>query len=229
MTLPKELKIEIENYCNNHLAEECWYENEFSFIKNESLKNIIISEFKATRFAYKLYEGIGATDENLRFEARNQILAYASIYEAVIDYVLQTYYSETKEYNELTHYHTLIKIDIPQGKKLSLQKELLHNDKEIVPTYYGSKKKSYCKIKFQDKCKAAAKLGLIHTFINQKGEEIDFVNELIEIYQYRNGIHILAENKKGINYGLDLSKKAYRRLRPFIDQIKEKLLKDGKI
>ena len=55
------------------------------FIQDIELRHRIITEFKAIRFAYKLYEGIGATDANLMFEVRNQILAYASIYEAVIE------------------------------------------------------------------------------------------------------------------------------------------------
>ena len=54
-------------------------------------------------------------------------------------------------------------------------------------------------------------------------------SELIEIYSYRNGIHIIAEQRKHINYELDLSKRAYRRMRPFIDQLKEKLRQDGKV
>lgn len=91
MAFSKELREEIELYCINHLATDSWYENEFCFIQNIGLKNRIIAEFKATRFAYKLYEGIGATDENLMFEVRNQIFAYASIYEAVIEDVLSTY------------------------------------------------------------------------------------------------------------------------------------------
>lgn len=73
------------------------------------------------------------------FEVRNQILAYASIYEVVIENVLTTYYFDT------------IEVDLP--------------------------------------------------------------SELIEIYSYRNGIHIIAERRKGISYELDLSKRAYRRMR----------------
>lgn len=72
-------------------------------------------------------------------------------------------------------------------------------------------------------------MGLIHKFINDDGVEIDLPSEIIEIYSYRNGIHIIAEQRKGINYELDLSKKAYRRMRPFIDQLKDKLIQDGKI
>ena len=58
---------------------------------------------------------------------------------------------------------------------------------------------------------------------------MDLTSEIIEIYSYRNGIHIVAERRKGINYELELSRKAYRRMRLFIDQIKEKLVDDGKI
>lgn len=69
----------------------------FHLLQDMQLKKRIIAEFKAIRFAYKLYEGIEATDENLIFEVRNQIIAYASIYEAVIEYVLYDYYGDTEE------------------------------------------------------------------------------------------------------------------------------------
>ena len=48
------------------------------------------------------------------------------------------------------------------------------------------------------------------------------------IYGYRNAIHLVAEQRKGIEYELELSKRAYRRMRPFIDQIKAKLKIDKK-
>ena len=79
------------------------------------------------------------------------------------------------------------------------------------------------------KCKTAERLGLIHKFVSAAGITIDLPSELIEIYSYRNGIHIIAEQRKGINYELALSKKAYCRMRPFIDQLKSKLAEDGKI
>ena len=91
------------------------------------LRNRIITEFKAIRFAYKLYEGIGATDENLLFEVRNQILAYASIYEAVIEDVLSTYYLDTVEFDSLMHHTIPIRISVPQSKKNKLQNELSHD------------------------------------------------------------------------------------------------------
>lgn len=229
MAFSAELKREIEIYCNNHLATSAWYENEFSFIKNEDLKKRIIAEFKAIRFAYKLYEGIEATEENLIFEVRNQILAYASIYEAVIEYVLTSYYSETEEFEDLMHHVVPVRISIPEEKQSVLQRELSHDGKIIVPFHYAKKKKEKPQVRFDDKCRTAELLGLIHRFVNDEGVEIDLPSEIIEIYSYRNGIHIIAEQRKGISYELDLSKRAYRRMRPFVDQIKEKLNADRKI
>ena len=177
----------------------------------------------------KLYEGIEASDENLMFEVRNQILAYASIYEAVIENVLNTYYSNTDEFDSLIHHTIPIKVSIPQNKQNILQDILSHDGKEIVPFYYARKEKEKPQIRFDDKCRTAEKIGLIHKFFNTDGEEVDLPSEIIEIYSYRNGIHIIAEKRKGINYELELSRKAYRRMRPFIDQLKERLVSDGKI
>lgn len=229
MAFSEKLKSEIELYCNNHLAIDSWYENEFSFIQDMELKNRIIAEFKAIRFAYKLYEGIEATDENLIFEVRNQIFAYASIYEAVIENVLSKYYSNTTEFDSLMHHVVPIKISIPENRQHKLQETLSHDGKRIVPFYYDRKKKEKPQVRFDDKCRTAESLGLIHKFLNNDGVEVDLPSEIIEIYSYRNGIHIIAEQRKGINYQLELSKKAYRRMRPFIDQLKEKLVEDGKI
>lgn len=34
MAFSEKIKKEIETYCNNHLATDLWYENEFYFIQN---------------------------------------------------------------------------------------------------------------------------------------------------------------------------------------------------
>ena len=229
MAFSKEIQKEIYNYCNNHLADEEWYETEFFFIKDEDLRKRLVEEFKAIRFAYKLYEGIEARGENLIFEVRNQILAYATIYEAVIEEVLKTYYSDTKEYHDLMYSCVPIQISIPTKQREELGDLLKHDGKDIYTFYYGEKKKDDPKVRFDDKCLTAEKLGVIHKFLNKKSEEIDLPRDIIEIYNYLNGIHLIAEKRKKITYELDLSKKAYRRMRPFIDQIKERLQVDGKI
>lgn len=228
MAFNEKLKKEINDYCNNHLPEEDWYENEFDFIQNESLRNRIIKEFRSIRFAYKLYEGLGASEENLLFEIRSQILAYASIYEAIITYILTTYYSDTLEYDDLTHHIIPVKISISNSSKKLLQSSLCHNGEEVVPMTYRKKEKEERQIRFDDKCDTAVKLGLIHPYIKD-GYEINFPEEIKTIYSYRNAIHLLAEQRKSLHYDLEMSITAYKRMQPFVKQIKEKLLADGKI
>ena len=228
MALPENIQTAIYEYCNNHLADEPWYQTEFEFIQDEKLRNRIIQEFKGIRFAYKLYEGIGATDENLIFEIRHQIFAYATIYEAVIHHLLYTYYEDTPEFHDM-HYHVVpAKISIPESKRKVLEKELTHNGEEIITYRMQERKKDDTQIRFDEKCKTAEKLGLISKFVNKNGEVVDLPSEIIEIYSYRNAIHLVAELRKGIEYELELSKIAYKRMRPFIDQIKERLKADGK-
>ncbi len=80
------------------------------------------------------------------FEVRNQILAYASIYEAVIEYVLITYYFDTDEFDSLMHHIVPIKISIPNDKMSILQNVLSHDGKEIIPFYYDRRKKENLKL-----------------------------------------------------------------------------------
>jgi hypothetical protein len=49
------------------------------------------------------------------------------------------------------------------------------------------------------------------------------MKEIIEISEARNAIHIHAETRKGLDYQLDLSKRAYLRMEPFIDQVSANL------
>ena len=228
MPLPKSIQEEIQKYCESHLPKEDWYEEEFDFIQDYDLKKRVIEEFQSVRYAYKLYEGLEATDIHLRFQIRSQILSYASIYEAVLEYVLNTYYSDTPEYEDLTHQDNVpTNICIPQDKRERLQAELSHDGKEIHTVYYKRKKKQNTSIRFDDKCRTAENLNLIGK-IHREDSVIDLPAEIIEIYSYRNGIHLIAEQRKEIKYELELGKLAYRRLKPFIEQIKNRLKIDGK-
>lgn len=228
MPLDATIKNAIYTYCNNHLADESWYEEEFEFIQDEYLRKRLVEEFRATRFAYKIYEGIEAKDENLIFEIRHQILSYATIYEAVLHYVLYNYYETAKQFIELLYHDAPAKISIPSNKLTELNSLLEHNGESIIPYHMQRRKKKDAEVRFDEKCRVAEKLGLIHKFVNEDGEKIDLPSEIIEIFGYRNAIHLVAEQRKNINYELALSKLAYRRMRPFIDQIKDKLKIDKK-
>lgn len=50
MPLAKEIKDAVYLYCNNHLADEAWYNEEFEFIEDEPLRKRLVEEFKGVRF-----------------------------------------------------------------------------------------------------------------------------------------------------------------------------------
>lgn len=228
MPFSKEFQEEVFIYCNNHLPGENWYACEFEFIENESFRKRLVEEYKGIRFAYKLYEGIEAKDENLIFEVRHQILSYASIYEAVIHYVLYNYYQDTQEFHDMQYHQAPAKISIPKSQMSQLKQLLTHNGEDLMIYHMQERKKDESQVRFDEKCITAKKLGLLKNFTSKNGENVDLSSEIIEIYGYRNAIHLVAEQRKGIEYEIELSKKAYRRMRPFINQIKEGLQRDHK-
>lgn len=219
----------IKNYCVNHLPSDSWFETEFNFINDLELKQRVITEFKNVRFIYKLFEGLNATDELLLAEIRTQILMYASIYEAILHHVLFDRYADNEHVRQLLSHTIPKKISIPSHKLECLNSCLEHDGKTIVPFYYDTCNKPITSVRFDEKCYAAEKIGLIKNFLTQDGKTISFVDELIKIYEIRNGIHLHAELRKEIDYELELSKIAYRRMQPFVEQIKNQMIKDGKI
>lgn len=132
MLLPKAIQAVIYDYCNNHLPDEDWYVEEFEFIEDEKLRQRIIEEFRGIRFVYKLYEGIEADNENYIFEIRYPIFAYATIYEAVLHYVLYTYYADTIKFHDLQYHQVPAKISIPSAKLEQLNSLLEHNGETII-------------------------------------------------------------------------------------------------
>ena len=232
-----EMINDIDNYCKRDLPKEQWYQDCFDFIKDLNLRERIIKEFKNVRYIYKIFEGISADNELLLAEVRLQILMYASIYEAIIHYLLfDEYYKEHESVQKLLIQNANKQISIPEEKRKQLGDLLIHDGKKIIPYYPTTKKRDITKIRFDEKCKAAFQIGLLKEINNPKItlniQDVDsfvpdFCTELIKLYEIRNAIHIHAEIKKDIEYNLNLSQIAYLRMQPFVEQIKEKLREDG--
>lgn len=244
MAFPEELKLCVDNYCSRDLPENEWYGTEFNFVRDDVLRNRLVTEFKNARYVYKIFEGLGAKDELLLAEVRLQVLMYASIFEAVIHYVLfEEYYKNDQHVKDSLIQIVTKPYSLPQEKLEKLKKELKHDGKEFTPYFKTTQRRDITKVRFDEKCRIAEKIGLIQPFkLRDKEtvfdilidkttgiEMVDFASELIRIYEVRNAIHLQAELKKDVEYHLGLSCLAYKRMRPFIDQIKKKLYADGMI
>lgn len=237
--LDEEFKSRIISMCSKHLPSDDWFEKQFKFIKEDDLKERLVKEFKGIRFAYKFYACIGAKDENLLFEVRSQILSYASIYEFIIHYVLYTYYYDAPEFVEIRtnkkyFKNQSLKTDLLDqiAQHISRSEGLSISSDKVAAGYYVEKDFPEENVRFDSKCKVAKKLGIIKDIINPNtGEIVDLSQDIIEVYKYRNCIHITAEKKRDVNFEneLELSRKAYRRMQPFLEQVRNKLVEDKKI
>lgn len=216
MAFTDETITAIKSYIDAHLADWNWHKERFDFISNKTLQLRLADEFISTRYIYKMLEGLNADEWLLRAQIRLQVLTYASIYEAVLHHILFTEIPSNTHVQALTEFETKKEISIPQHQKLTLTKALNHDGKDIIPTYKSTVKIDVTKVRFDKKAECAEKLGLINAKLK---------DEIIELYEARNAIHIHAEIKKNLEYQLDLSKRAYMRMEPFIMQIKENLPK----
>lgn len=243
MPFEPEIRENIMAYCLRDLPEDEWYENAFSFVKDVTLKTRLISEFKNARFVYKVFEGLAAEDELLLAEVKMQVLMYASVYEAIIHYILfDEYYKNDPIVQDLLNQKVHKKYSIPESLKSRVNSLLFHDGKTIIPYFATSQKRDITKVRFDEKCKAAFQIGILTDIPEQSDPTAEilsditpidgmptFCSELIRIYEVRNAIHLHAELKKEIDYHLTLSRIAFRRFQPFLQQIKAKLSTDGLI
>lgn len=196
-------------YCDRDLPSRSWFETEFDFIEDDQLREKLISEFYSARYIYKLGEALAVKDQKLGAHIKFQIVQYASIYEAIIVYLLWRKFSSHEAVVEM-EYHDALRLTTQLSRSLSL---VTSDGGE--PVYFCVQRKektSAFSIKFDDKVDAAVKIGFVKE---------DIAEDIKVFYKLRNAIHLETAVKKEIEYEIGQSLLAYRRMRPFIDGVKE--------
>lgn len=210
MAFEQSVKDQINQYVGAHIADEAWHVAYFDFIGEPRLAKRLGEEFNSIRYVYKLLEGLEADGWLLRAQIRMQVLSYASIYEAVIHHILFDVLADKPQVVALTEFPTKKQISIPSETLALLEKNLEHDGKKIIPTYEAIGKMDESKVRFDKKAECAEALGLLEGWLK---------DELVEFYEARNAIHIHAEIRKSLDYQIDLSRRAYRRMQPFKEQL----------
>lgn len=217
MPFQNKVQEEIRKYVYGHLPEDNWYDEHFyPFIQDVLLRNRLIVEFKNARVIYKIFEGIQAENELLLAQIKTQVIMYVSIQEAVINYVLFELLKDTAPVQGLLFQDRMNRIMIPQYKLEKLKRELNHDGKEILTFYMEKRAVDKTKIRFDQKINACFTLGLIDTALEK---------DLINLYEYRNTVHLEAELRKNLDYNLDMGLLAFRRVEGLSIQLVENLKK----
>jgi len=212
--LDEDVKNNVLDYCKRDLPQTFdWYLDEFDFVKDEDLQKELAKEFYSARYIYKLMEALNVSDFELHAHAKFQIIQYASIYEALISYLLREYLTDEDQVKKLQVHKAYKPVSA-----LSSLTEILYSGERAYICLHKDEKTPLSSIKFGDKVDVIVDLGILE---ERYGEEIK------EFYKRRNSIHIETAAKLNTQYHIDLAKTAYRRMRPFIDSIKEYLKTKG--
>lgn len=211
MRVPFEPNIrdKVDSYARCDLRSRQWHTDYFDFIEDPALRSRLGEEFFTARYLYKVLEGLAADGELQVAQVRLQVLQYASIYEAAIHHLLFDLLPDRAPVQALSEITTLKRYSIPSDKQATLE-SFVHDGRQIIPAYEGTSRVNVAKIRFDDKAFCARDLGLLEPWL---------CNELISIYEVRNAIHLHAEIRKGVTWGLELAINAYRRHEPFREQV----------
>ncbi len=206
MPLEEALRNSIHAYCKRDLPGDLqWHIDQFSFVGDDELKKRLGRAFYSARYVGKLMEALLAAGDEIHPFVKFQIMQYASIYEAVVSYLLWTQYANHIEVKTLqTH-----KAYKPVSALGSLAK-MKYGDEDICTCVYRDAKTPKNSIPFKDKVDCAVRIG----FIDEA-----YAGDIKRIYELRNLAHIETEAEKQIEVELEQAKTGYRRIKPFLEKI----------
>lgn len=186
-----------------------WFLAHFAFIDNATLQKHLAESFYQARLNEKTREALGLKKDFNNVFVKTQIILYASIYEALIDYALE----KKKTSPEVT---ALLKQEFfSPVQALSGAAELTFTESGSTHKLVTCKKKTRTQqlkeIQFKDRLTTAIAIGFVDV-ANQP--------ELEALYTSRNKIHILAAASDDFKPDGQQSSKAFQNLFAFLTRAK---------
>lgn len=208
MPIDENIRVCLDDYCKKDLSGDIdWHINQFRFIDDIELQNRIGRAYYSTRYIYKLMEALHVCGNELHPFIKFQVIQYASIFEAVITYLL---------WDKLSNHPEVIQLQIHKAYKpvsaLGSLCKMTYDSQELYTCVYKDTKTPKNSIPFKDKVDCAIRIG----FIDEAYSE-----DIKKIYELRNLAHIETEADKKEEVSIEDAKNGYWRLKPFIDKINE--------
>lgn len=206
-------RLQAVEYARKDLPGDlAWHVEYFDFISDTALRDRLGQEFYAARYLYKLWEAL-RIDEPWAEHAQIQLQVqqYASIYEASIHHLLFVESIGEPAVERLYEYRSLVERKLPGHIMDRIRSLDAEDSAEIVGAVRAVRRTQESKIRFDSKVQAAIELGILTA---------DLGREIGGFYTARNYIHIHAELRQGdFEWQIAFARDAYRRLRPFKDQV----------
>lgn len=206
MPLEEAQRNSIDAYCKRDLPGDLqWHVDQFSFIDDEELRKRLGRAFYSARYVGKLMEALLASGDEIHPFVKFQIMQYASLYEAVVSYLLWTRYVDHSEVKALQT-HKAYKPVNALGSLTCMK----YGEELLFTCVHRDAKTPRSSIPFKDKVDCAVRIGFI---------EEAYAEDIKRTYELRNLAHIEAEAEKQIEVELAHAKTGYWRIKPFLERI----------
>jgi hypothetical protein len=207
MPLEQTIRETIDAYCKRDLDGDVqWHVDQFAFIGDVNLRRSLGRAYYSARYIGKLMEALHASGDEIHPFLKFQVTQYASIYEAVISYLLWTKYKAHPDLLKLETHKAFKKV-YALGKKTGMTYE----DEQLFTCVSRDEKTRRTSIAFRDKVDCAVRIGFV---------EAGYADDIKQIYQLRNLAHIETEAEKRIEVELADARRSYWRIKPFLERIK---------
>ncbi len=196
----------IENPDGNHPIE--WFKTYFSFVSYNSLVLHLADAYYQARFLYKIMQGLRLTSFKRAGVLKFQIQQYASIYEALIDYVLETCHKD--KLPELLKEIEYRPVNV-LSKDASLSIIIDGKQEDVVTCKKTFRKVALKQTRIDKRTKIAADLGIISGTVK---------DEFDGLYDLRNNIHILKAASANYKLSVAEATRAFQLMDSFVSSVK---------
>jgi hypothetical protein len=214
MKLTREEKAKVVSCCKDNLISDWnydesefpneWFKKLFSFLGNDKLEEHLGDEFFQTRFTYTLMQTLSLPIGKHRGIVKFQIIQYASICEALLNYTISEYFKD--EFEE--KYASTLFSEI---------KGALSNKTKIL---YDGKDATLCTTKIEKAKIPWTSNPIKATFALEKNILTqDTKDRYCSLYNLRNNAHILKATEANYYPKISESKDAYELTFQFISEI----------
>lgn len=216
MKLTPDEKKKVVSCCNGNLISDNtydpsteypkdWFVRQFSFVENEKLRDRLGEEFYQTRFTYTLMQALSLPMAKNRGIVKFQIIQYASICEALLNYTLDTYFREEFE----NKYAATTYIDFPSA--LSSKTKITFDGKAVFVCKPKTEKAKITWTSNPIKAESALENGILSEDTKEK---------YCALYDLRNNAHILKAVATDYYPKLKEASAAYELMYQFIAEVR---------
>jgi hypothetical protein len=188
-------------------APSAWFLREFSFIPDPTLRKHLAEAFYQARMAEKLRAALGLKGGFNNTFIKTQVLLYASIYEAVVDWLLESHIS-APEVQAILHQEIFQVAGEAFGKATKLRLTLSDGTEEdLVPCRKKQRKQKFKEIQFKERLATAVRLKLVPA---------DLQGTVEKLYTARNRIHLMQAAAEDFKPDPQQSSEAFKNLSRFL-------------